>query len=301
LLIFYGVDFMTGLYGLLGGKLSHSMSPQIHSLIFKELNIQGSYLLFELEKEEIKDALKGFIAIKAKGINVTIPHKISVLHELDEISKEATKLGSVNTICFRAGKTIGYNTDYYGFGLTLERNNIVIEGKIAVILGSGGVSKTVFYYLCDQGIKKIWIVVRDKHKEGTNLSWIHKIATDESNIAKLIEYSDLINLDKVDLLINCTPCGMYPSSMKETPLEAQTLTKFSFVIDLIYNPEETLLLKNAKELKIKAVNGLYMLVAQAVVAEELWNDISLNKEFIDKIYQEVYRICYDKREKLNGD
>ncbi|HEY5561006.1 MAG TPA: shikimate dehydrogenase [Clostridiaceae bacterium] len=290
---------MTGLYGLLGGKLSHSMSPQIHSLIFKELNIDGSYLLFELGKEEVSNAIKGLKAIKAKGINVTIPHKITVLQELDEVSQEAIKLGAVNTICFREGKTLGYNTDYYGFGLTLKRNNIVIAGKIAVILGSGGVSKTVFYYLLDKGIKNIWIVVRDKYKEDINISWINQLSKEEAYLVKLIEYSDLVNLDKVDLLINCTPCGMYPASLNQAPVGIDILSKFSFVVDLIYNPEETLLLKNAKELNIKAVNGLYMLVAQAVVAEELWNGISLNKEFIDKIYQKIYSECYKKMEDLN--
>ena len=268
-------EFKLGsLYGLLGEKLKHSISPKIHSLIFKEGNIQGYYHLFEVEKENLGSAVEGLKALCAKGVNVTIPYKVSVMEYLDEISIEAKKIGSVNTICFNGNKTIGYNTDYYGFGIMLEKNNITVANKSAVILGSGGASKAVLQYILDKGIKDVKIVSRD----------VSKIkCTDKMKYFNLISYDEIKYLKGKDIIINCTPCGMYPN-LQCSPVEKEVISDFSVAIDLIYNPSETLFLKYARELGIKGVNGLYMLVGQAVAAEELWNNISIS---VDKIYDKI--------------
>ena len=124
---------MSELYGLLGEKLSHSISPQIHSMIFNKLRMKGYYHLFEVEKKDLKSVIEGFKVIKPMGINVTIPYKIKVMEFLDEVSFEAKAIGAVNSIKFENGKTIGYNTDYFGIGMLFSKNDIKVENKKATI------------------------------------------------------------------------------------------------------------------------------------------------------------------------
>lgn len=269
---------MKGLYGLLGEKLGHSFSPQIHSLIFKELNIGGYYHLFEVDKALLGDAVSGLKALKVKGINVTIPYKIDVMEYLDEISEEGKSIGAINTLSFKDGKIKGYNTDYYGFGMMLEKNNVYVKGKNVVILGTGGVSKAVLQYLIDNEAKDITFVARNV-EEGKKRFGEYKV----------IAYDKVIELENQDIVINCTPVGMYPK-IDASPLTKEEVTKFKVVVDLIYNPHETLILKYASRQGIQGINGLYMLVGQAVKAEELWNSVQIPKEVVDKIYKKLSRL-----------
>lgn len=268
---------MNTLYGLLGEKLGHSMSPQIHALIFKELKMDAYYHLFEVTKEELKNAVYGLKALGAKGVNVTIPYKVPVMDFLDHISREAKEIGSVNTIVFTDNKTMGYNTDYYGFGRMLDRNDIDVANKKAVVLGSGGSAKAVLQYLMDNGIKSIGLASRDISKL-KDIDYYKKFT--------LMSYNELKLLKDYDIIINCTPSGMYPK-MDVSPVDKAVLSNFSSAVDLIYNPKQTLFLKYAKETGLKAVNGLYMLVAQAAAAEELWNNTYISREIVDYIYDSL--------------
>jgi shikimate dehydrogenase len=270
------VKFM-GLYGLLGESLKHSISPLIHSIIFTELNIEGNYELFEIEKEEVENTINKFKNIGVGGINVTIPYKKVIMKSLDEITSEAKKIGAVNTICFKDKKSIGYNTDYAGFGMMLTKNNIDIKMKKAVVLGSGGAAKAVIQYLIDSEIGEITVVSRGANK----IKDIHN--NKEYNI---ISYEEVSRMHDKDLIINCTPCGMYPN-VDNCPVEKSDIDKFSTAIDLIYNPKETLFLKYAKQLDMKAVNGLYMLIGQAVCAQELWHDIKISNKIINSVYEKL--------------
>lgn len=283
---------MNNLYGLFGEKLSHSISPQIHSLFFKQMNMEAYYHLFEIKREDLKTAVEGLKVLGAKGINVTIPYKVDIMECLDEISSEAKSIGAVNTVCFENGRTIGYNSDYFGFGMMLHKNSIEVENKRAVILGSGGVAKTVFHYLADRGIQDVTVVVRNKKVVGSEdgawkLQWMAEIMKNDSNILKVIDYKEAAKLKDRDLLVNCTPSGMYPKLIHESPLKKEEITCYSAVVDLIFNPKETLLLKYARENNIKAVNGLYMLVAQGIVSEGYWNKMNISQEIIDKIYDKL--------------
>ncbi|MCY6355575.1 shikimate dehydrogenase [Clostridium sp. ZS2-4] len=266
---------MRSLYGLLGEKLTHSFSPQIHSEIFEETKIDGYYHLFSVEKSDLKDAVAGFKALKIKGVNVTIPYKVEVMKHLDRISEEAEKIGAVNTICFKDGKIIGYNTDYYGFGMMLDKFNVNINDKKAVILGTGGAARAVLQYLVDNNIKKVIIVSRNK-EEGREKFQNFNVAS----------YEELKSIEDMDIVINTTPCGMYPNT-EYSPIDKDVISKFHTAIDLIYNPKETLFLKYAKEEGLKAINGLCMLVGQAVKAEELWNNFKINSKTVDKVYTNI--------------
>nr|WP_242834350.1 shikimate dehydrogenase [Clostridium pasteurianum] len=263
------------LFGLIGEKLGHSISPAIHSKLYKILGMNAVYELFEIEKKKLEVNFKALIANGVKGLNVTIPYKVDIIKYLDEISVEADKIGAVNTICFKNGKVIGHNTDYHGFGKMLEKNNIPVKNKKIVVLGAGGAAKAVIQYFIDNNAKDILLVSRDKKKAAENFKG-----------TKIIDYDELKALEQGDVIVNCTPCGMYPKT-EISPVDENCIGKFSSAVDLIYNPKETLFLKYAKEKGIKAVNGLYMLVGQAIAAEELWNDSTIDENIVDKIYQEL--------------
>ncbi|WP_180964013.1 shikimate dehydrogenase [Haloimpatiens massiliensis] len=263
------------LYGLIGEKLSHSLSPDIHERIFKEKFINGDYQILEITRENIPKVLDELNKVGFKGVNVTIPYKVDIIKYISEISEEAKDIGAVNTIKFYDGRTRGYNTDYFGFKKVLEKWHIDVMGKKAVVLGSGGAANMVYYCLLKSGVDEITIVTRDKK------------TVIERNIfpkAHIIEYKNLNELKDKYIIVNTTPCGMYPD-IDESPVPMDFLSNFNWVVDLIYNPEETLLLRYAKKKGIKCVNGLYMLVAQAVAAEEIWNEITLKEGLIDEIYE----------------
>ncbi|MDD3225612.1 MAG: shikimate dehydrogenase [Clostridium sp.] len=266
---------MKQLYGLIGEKLSHSMSPIIHNKIFKELELDGDYRLFEIKKSELYSK---FIDIKnsgAKGLNVTIPYKITTMDFVDELSTEAKNIGAINTICFKCGKTTGHNTDYHGFGNMLLKNDIDPSHKTAVVLGAGGAAKAVVQYLIDKNAKEIFLVSRDPIKASKTFK----------NVS-IINYTGLDNLKRGDIIINCTPLGMFPN-INNCAVDNNCISKFSYAVDLIYNPSETLFLKNAKKLGLQAVNGLYMLISQAVCAQELWHDVKISDSVTDKIYSDL--------------
>lgn len=259
-------------YGLVGEKLPHSLSPKIHNTLFKALNIQGAYKLFEVEREDLGKAIDSLKILKIKGVNVTIPYKQDVMKYLDFISEEAKKIGAVNTICLEDGKLFGYNTDYFGFGTIIKNNNVDIKDNIAMVLGNGGAAKAVITYLLDQGIKKIYLVSR---KKKDNIPY-----NDER--VKVKSYEEIVDI-KGGILINTTPLGMYPH-IDETPVGEGIINNFETLIDIIYNPKETRFLKIGKSLNKKVCGGIEMLVGQAIKAEEIWQGYSLENEITEELY-----------------
>lgn len=266
-------------YGLLGGKLGHSLSPKIHELFFKYTGVTGTYELLETELEALPakvEAMRGTFA----GSNVTIPHKIAVMPMLDSIAQEAQAIGAVNTIKFTEAGTFGYNTDYFGFGRMLEYNDIAITGKVAVVLGSGGAARAVMKYLADKEAAQIYLVTRD-------VTSVDEHFLEIAPRCKVINYAELESI-KGDVIINCTPVGMYPK-VEAVPVSAMVCTNFEAAVDLIYNPAETLFLRQAKEAGKKYVNGLFMLVAQAVAAQEIWQGQQYDSDLIVKIMADLER------------
>lgn len=265
---------MENIYGLIGEKLGHSFSPQIHKLILKQLNLKGTYNLFEVKEEALEDKIAELKKVKAKGVNVTIPYKTKIIKYLDNVSLEAEKIGAINTIDFRNNVLTGYNTDYYGFGAALKSSNIDMNNKSAVILGTGGVSKAVLQYLIDNEVKRVVFVSRNPIKA----------AAESTKDTEIISYDDMDMLNEEDIIINCTPCGMYPNT-EITPVNRNTIAKFSTAVDLIYNPLSTIFLKQAQAIGLKTVNGLYMLTAQAIAAQEIWQNTKIDIRLTEEIYE----------------
>jgi shikimate dehydrogenase len=213
--------------GLVGEKLSHSLSPQIHREIMSKHEVDGTYELLEFSRETFAEEFNNLKKSGYRGVNVTIPYKETVLPLLDDISEKAKYIGSVNTVSFENGIAKGYNTDYYGFISLLEHHNVVVKGKSAVILGSGGAAKAIITALLDLGIYDLTIVSRGKH----NFHGNHSISYEYYKESKI----------KNDMIINCTPVGMYPN-INASPLPKEDIHA-NIVIDLIYNPQKTSLLK----------------------------------------------------------
>lgn len=264
-------------FGLIGGKLGHSLSPAIHQLFFEYTGKTGSYELLETELEALPELMgrlrQGFV-----GTNVTIPHKLHVMPLLDAIAPEAAAIGAVNTIKFTSEGAFGYNTDYFGFGRMLEYNDIKVAGKVCAVLGTGGAARAVVKYLTDKKCAKLYLVTRDVFKVDSHFAKINpKI--------KVIDYARLDALQG-DLLVNCTPVGMFPK-VEASPVSSEVSFAFDASVDLIYNPSQTLFLKQAAEAGNKAVNGLFMLVAQAVAAQEIWQGERYESELIVRIMREL--------------
>ena len=245
------------MYGLLGHKLGHSLSPQIHRLF-------GDYVyeLFCREKNEL-DAF--FADEKIAAFNVTIPYKVEAYNRCDILSKAAKKIGSVNTVVRKADGTLyGDNTDYFGFMKMAERYGADFKGKKVLILGSGGASLTVQCAARDCGAAEIVVVSR----------------TGENNYENVSLHYD------ADIIVNTTPVGMFPNNGGRL-IELRKFRNVGCVLDLIYNPLKTQLLLDAQELAVPNGNGLYMLVAQGLRSAELFLDKKLDEDLIDKAYNEI--------------
>lgn len=268
--------------GLLGEKLSHSLSPKIHMMALGAMGRAGSYDLIEVAPEDLPAFMQALKDGAFDGINVTIPYKKAVMPFLDALSQSARRIGAVNTI-LREGSTLtGYNTDYDGFGALLAANFIGVSGEDFAVLGSGGAAHSVLARLADHKAKSITLVSRNPMAAGQAFS--------QSSFAVPFETAGYGALDlRGKIVVNTTPVGMYPNA-GVSPITAAALSGCKAVVDLIYNPCKTRLMQDAEAKGIPAVNGLFMLVAQGLKAEEIWQgqtlDVCLMRGILRKISDE---------------
>ena len=247
-------------YGLIGEKLGHSFSKIIHEKI-----ADYTYELKEISKENLDAFMK---AKDFSCINVTIPYKEAVIPYLDYVDSAAKAMGAVNTIVNRDGKLYGYNTDFYGMKLMIEKNGFDLKDSKVLILGSGGTAKTSKAVSEALGAREIIIVSRSGEVNYSNVSDLHADA---------------------DFIINTTPCGMYPNN-DTYAIDPALFPSLKGIIDAVYNPLKTMIVSKGEELGIKGIMGLYMLIAQAVLASEKFMDKSLDVEKIsDEIFAEITR------------
>ena len=249
-------------YGCIGEHLSHSFSKEIHNLL-----ADYEYELKEIAPENLHTFMK---TKDFKAFNVTIPYKQTIIEYLDYVDDLAKEIGAVNTVVNRCGKLYGYNTDYFGLKALIERNGIEIKGKKVLILGSGGTSKTAFA-VC-------------KHSGAANVFRVSRTANNDC-----VSYEDAIsNHNDAQIIINTTPCGMYPES-KGSPIDIENFKLLNAVVDVVYNPLNTDLITSAKDKGMIACGGLYMLVAQAAFAVEHFLDSEISTNTIDEIYKNILK------------
>ena len=242
-----------GRFGLLGEKLGHSYSPQIH-----EMAAGYRYDLIEVERNQLEAFMKDN---EYDGFNVTIPYKKAVIPFLDEISPQAEKIGSVNTVVrLKDGRLRGDNTDYTGFAYMVERAGVPVKDKKCMILGNGGVAPTIRAVLQDMGASEILTVSRKGE----------------------LNFGNLYDHDDVQIRVNATPGGMYPNN-GESLADLSKLPALEGVFDVIYNPYRTKLILDAEERGISCSGGLSMLVSQGIVAAERFLDRKIPKERVEEI------------------
>lgn len=270
-------ETMTMKFGLLGAKLGHSLSPQIHQEVFRQLGIDATYELIEVPGEKLQEKVAE-LQRTYRGLNVTIPHKVAVMESLDRIATEARAIGAVNTVLFKDGLAEGFNTDYFGFARLLEHNGLVPKGKDVCVLGTGGASRAILQCITNIQAKCITVISRAIANAPEDIRARYIVKT----------YDDLKSMGG-DLLINCTPVGMFPA-VGTSPVDASVMKNFAAAVDIIYNPAETEFMKLARRQGKPAVNGLFMLVAQAVAADEIWLERKLDSGLIVDVTEKIAKL-----------
>jgi len=274
---------MRKIVGIIGHPLGHSVSPAMHNAAYRELGLDYEYLPFEVQPEDLPEALNGFRALHMAGFNVTIPHKERIVPLLDEVTKLARIIGAVNTVENQDGRLVGYNTDGPGFLNALtEEAGFEPKGKEAVVLGAGGAARAVAIMLAEVGAKRVTVTDVDEFKGQELAEYLGTLSKTKATFEKIGSASLKESIAGADLLVNATPVGMHPN-VNDSPLPDKVkLNKKTVVYDLVYNPAETKLLKTAQAAGCRAVSGLGMLVQQGALAftvltgeeaplETMWN------------------------------
>ena len=253
--------------GLIGYPLGHSLSPKIHTAALKACELEGNYSLFPIhpeDKQGLKELLVHVRAGEIAGLNVTIPHKQNVIEFMDELTPTAKAIGAVNTIYMLGDKLVGDNTDASGFLSDLKRviwNRELGIGKSAIVLGAGGSARAVVYALANDGWNVTIAARRIKQAEQLADSFpAHHFSLTTFDLQPLT----------FDLIVNTTPLGMTPNTEASPLPENLSLPSNAFVYDLVYNPRETKLVRDARAQGLTATTGLGMLIEQAALAFEKW-------------------------------
>ncbi len=272
------INARTKLLCFLGKYAEHSLSPRIHNFSIEQLNLPYVYMAFKVDKDRVKQALNAMRTLDIRGANVSAPIKETVMEYLDELDDVSTKIGAVNTIVNDKGVLKGYNTDAKGFLNALNKNYGDVSGKSVSIIGLGGAGKAVLSALTDRNCRKINIIIREKNR--TLHEYEIKRILDKSSTAL-----DIVNIDEEfevkkalklsNILINATDVGMGAKIDCSPISDKGYLDGIEYVMDLIYEPRETKLLKQASDMNCKISNGLDMLIYQAQESFELFTGCNM--------------------------
>jgi len=266
------ISAKTKLFCVIGDPIEHSMSPVMHNTVFKKMGLDCVYTAFRIKKQDLGDAINGMKAMGIQGVNVTIPHKVSVIDHLDELSDEARIIGAVNTVKI-GEKLIGFNTDGVGALRALRKSGADPKGKDVLILGSGGAARAIAVTLALQGgVSSLTLlgVIEDEIKK---LADDISAGTEVDAVYRLIK-DDVLKeeVEKADLLIHCTPVGMHPN-VEKSLVPPELFRSNLNVMDIVYNPRETKLIKDAKKAGALTVEGINMFVNQGAESLRIWLDI----------------------------
>lgn len=264
-------------YALIGHPLGHSMSPFIHKRLFEEAGKNEEYALVDIAPENINEELPKLLET-AEGLNVTIPHKLAVIDYLDVLDESAERYNSVNCICRRDGKLMGFNTDCDGFLRSVPKKNL--SGKV-LLLGCGGVGRMIAIEAARHGADLTMAIIPEAKDMAAGV--VREVKDKTGKDVRVIMMDEISG--SYDLLINGTPVGMYPKT-DACPVSEEIIGNCKAVFDVIYNPTKTKLVEIAERKGIPAVGGMSMLVLQAVKAHEIWDSDSYSDEQINKIIDE---------------
>ena len=276
------INAHTQFCGLIGNPVEHSLSPAIHNAAFQKLGLNFVYLAFRVEA--IGDAIKGLRSLgNFRGASVTIPHKVSAVPFLDSLEPTARHIGAINTIVAEGGVLKGYNTDAIGAVRALRESDVTLKGRQVVMLGSGGAARAIAFALgAETGIDRLTILGIDEQERTVlvrDLQLKAGMAVQES----LLDESMLRKvLPDTHVLIHCTPIGMSPK-VHQTSVPATLLHPGLTVMDIVYNPRDTQLLKDAKVAGCRVIPGLEMFLYQAAAQFELWTNQAAPVDVMRKV------------------
>ncbi|HWR43656.1 shikimate dehydrogenase [Sporomusa sp.] len=266
--------------GLLGWPLSHSLSPAMHNTAFAACGLDFVYLPLPAPPESLATAVGGLKALGFVGVNVTIPHKVTIMDYLDEIDVSAKLVGAVNTIVIKENHMIGYNTDASGYISSLRQAGFDAAGKHAVILGAGGAARAVIAGFIESNIATVTIGARDNIKAASVAELFLGHASVTGATWDSPEFALALSL--ADIVVNTTPLGMYPNATCQPPLDWELLKPSAVISDLVYNPLETQFMAEALRRGHIAVGGDGMLVEQGALAYHFWTGCNAPREIMRK-------------------
>jgi len=265
----FTMNATTRLCALIGNPVAHSLSPAIHNAAFQHLGLNFAYVAFKVD--DVDSALRGIRALTGiRGVSVTIPHKVTVLPYLDDIAPTARNIGAVNTIVSDGGRLTGYNTDATGALAALREGGAPVDNAHVLMLGSGGAARAIAFALCmDATISALTILAPLDQERDRLVQDLRDKTTATVSGYSLNPETLARHLSNTQTMIHCTPVGMSPK-MDETCVPASLLSPHLTVMDIVYNPLETRLLKEARQAGCRTVYGLEMFLHQAVGQFELW-------------------------------
>ena len=278
----------TKLTGLLGSPVSHSISPMMHNEAFQQLGLDYAYMAFDIELEKLASVVEALRIMNVRGFNLTMPHKNAMCSLCDSLSPAAEIIGAVNTVVNDGGHLTGYTTDGTGYMHALKEDGYDIIGKKMTLLGAGGAATSIFVQAALDGVSEISIFNR-RSPFWERAEKIIKMLTERTNCKiKLYDYSDpnilKREISESVILTNGTSVGMAPDVERSLITDTSVFHKDLIVSDVIYNPRETLLLRQAKEAGCKTQNGLYMLLYQGAEAFKLWTGQDMPIELVKEKY-----------------
>ncbi len=264
----------TKIYGILGRPVTHSLSPAMHNAAFRALALNAVYVAFPVT--DLSQAVAGLRGLDIRGVSVTIPFKEEIIPLLDELDPQAARIGAVNTIVNRGGRLVGYNTDWLG-ALRALKAKTGLKGEHVLILGAGGAARAIAFGVLE---------------EGGRVTLTDVDAPRAAALARDLQV-EAIPLDAVGqcpaaILVNATPVGMKPQ-VDDIPIDPDLLARYHLVMDIVYQPLETRLLREAKARGAAALDGLQMLIHQATAQFELWTGLKAPLEVMSKAAYEALK------------
>jgi shikimate dehydrogenase len=258
----------TRVCGVIGDPIEHTLSPIMHNAAFEALKLDYVFLAFKVKPAEVGNAISGMRALTIHGLNVTMPHKNAVIKYLDEVDPAGKAIASANTILNKDGRLLGFNTDGIGALNALEQNGVKPRGKKVLLLGAGGAARAIAYTLAQEADELV--ILNRTPKPATELANLLKQKFKKKiNAGELSPSAVKDNLADSDVLINATSVGMNPNA-NQTPVAPKWLKPDLAVMDIVYNPLETKLAKDAKSVGAKVVSGVEMLIYQGAASFEIW-------------------------------
>jgi len=280
------INAETKVLGLLGNPVGHSLSPLMHNKTFARMGLNCVYLPFQVLAEQLAGAMESILALNLQGVNVTIPFKEAVIPYLDQLSPIARECGAVNVIKNENGRLVGYNTDGTGFVAALRDEAIKVEGSRVLFIGAGGAARSLAATLGQEKAAHLDFLDTDYDRARSLTGLINGFGNCSAHAAHMNEASFRETSSRADIIINCSPVGMYPGVDQVPVASLDAVDGRTVLCDIIYNPLQTSLLKMGQTIGLKTINGLAMFVNQGALTLDILLGVNPDREYMKAVLEE---------------